>query len=333
MAREKGPLRLAVIGCGRIAQAHLSAIASSSRTECALVVETRETAGKAAAEQYGCRYRSDYRELGDGLDAVIVCTPPHTHFEIARFSLEAGLHVLCEKPLALTTDQAETLVSISERGGRWLGMCSKFRYVDDVIKAKALLESGILGRAVLYENTFARKIPMQDRWNSDRSISGGGVLIDNGSHSVDIARYLLGPIEAVQAERAIGVQGLEVEETVRLLFRSESGVLGVADLSWTINKEQDSYIRIFGAEGTLEVGWNGSRYRQASSKAWVAFGDGYDKLGAIRRQLENFAGTVMDDDPPLITPEDALASVRVIEAAYRSLKNDDWVTPRATPRT
>src|SRR5206468_10874956 len=139
--------------------------------------------------------------------AVIICAPPNLHHAITRHFLERGIHVLCEKPLTIASAEAIDLVKLASEKDLLLMMASKFRYVDDIIKAKAIIESGILGRIILYENSFCSKISMQDRWNADRGISGGGVLIDNGSHSADIARYLLGPIVDVQAQNGIPAQG------------------------------------------------------------------------------------------------------------------------------
>lgn len=316
-----------MVGCGRIAQSHLEALSSLPDGRLVAVVEPREAAGQAAAEQHQCRLFADYRnpEVLDVADAVIVCTPPSSHFDVVKHFLEHGIHVLCEKPLTVTSKDAHDLVKLSEAKGLHLMMASKFRYVDDVIKAKAIVESGILGSMILYENTFCSKVAMRDRWNSKKEVAGGGVLIDNGSHSVDIARFLLGPIKEVQAQNGIPAQGLEVEDTVRLQFRTESGVMGMVDLSWSINKESDFYISLFGSEGTLLVGWSGSRYRQDGSSKWVSFGAGYDKLAAFRRQLENFLGCVEGRKLPLITPEDALASVQVIETAYNSASRNNWL--------
>jgi predicted dehydrogenase len=197
--------------------------------------------------------------------------------------------------------------------------------VDDIIKAKAIVESGILGRIILYENTFCSKITMGDRWNADKAVSGGGVLIDNGSHSVDIARYLLGPIVDVQAQNGLPTQGLDVEDTVRVQFLTQSGVIGIIDLSWSITKETPHYVQVFGSDGTLQVGWSGSKYRQDGSSKWVPFGNGYDKLKAFARQLSNFIGCLKGREVPVISAEDSLASVQVVETAYRSASRNNWL--------
>jgi predicted dehydrogenase len=157
-------------------------------------------------------------------------------------------------------------------------------------------------------------------------VAGGGVLIDNGTHAVDIARYLLGPIQEVQAQNGISAQSLEVEDTARLQFRTKAGVIGMIDLSWSINKEVDNFISVFGSEGTLMIGWKGASYKQDGNSRWVHFGEGYDKIGALKKQLENFVGTVLGTARPLITPEDALASVKAIETAYASTRQNNWLT-------
>lgn len=324
---DPAPLRIALIGCGRIARTHLEAVRNIRECELAGVADVDAGAARAVAEEFGGSVFTDYRAIADDgrTEAVIICTPPATHVDIAGFCLERGLHVLCEKPLVIDPGDAETLVSLAQRHDRQLMMASKFRYVDDVIKAKGILDSGILGEIILYENVFCSAVDMRDRWNSDKRISGGGVLIDNGTHSVDIARYLLGSIAKVQAERGRRVQGLEVEDTCRLYFRTADRAMGAVDLSWSIHKERDAYIEVFGPEGVLSIGWQGSKYRQNKEADWVLFGEGYDKLVAFSSQLKNFAGSIRGTELPVITAEDSLASVRVIEAAYRSMEQDKWV--------
>jgi predicted dehydrogenase len=320
-------VRFGLVGCGRIAQSHLSALATLPEARLTIAVENRRAAGEAVAEEHKCQLVADYRDKAvlDAVDAVIICTPPNLHHDIARYFLERGVHVLCEKPLTTVSEQARDLVSLSRDKDLLLMMASKFRYVDDIIKAKAIVESGILGRIILYENTFCSKITMGDRWNADKAVSGGGVLIDNGSHSVDIARYLLGPIVDVQAQNGLPTQGLDVEDTVRVQFLTQSGVIGIIDLSWSITKETPHYVQVFGSDGTLQVGWSGSKYRQDGSSKWVPFGNGYDKLKAFARQLSNFIACLKGREVPVISAEDSLASVQVVETAYRSASRNNWL--------
>src|SRR5207247_2212527 len=154
----------------------------------------------------------------------------------------------------------------------------------DMAKAYALLTGGLIGEILLFENVFCTRVDMSRRWNGRRAIAGGGVLIDNGCHAVDIARYLLGPIARVQAQFGKAVQPLEVEDTGRLLFESKRGAMGSVDLSWSLHKEVPSYVRVYGAKGTLEIGWRVSRYKLEGQKDWTPFGQGYDKVGAFAAQ-------------------------------------------------
>jgi predicted dehydrogenase len=193
-------------------------------------------------------------------------------------------------------------------------------------------EAGVLGELTLYENCFSAKVPMAGRWNADPAISGGGVLIDNGSHAVDILRYFLGPIVEIKAWEGRRSQGLGVEETVRIFVRAAGDVLGYVDLSWSIARDRPSYIEIHGDRGTLTVGWKESRYKLFGSDDWVVFGKGYDKVAAFRAQLQNFCGAVRGEEELVISAEDAVASVAVIETAYSALDIEKWTSVRRSPQ-
>jgi predicted dehydrogenase len=319
-------LRFAIIGAGSIAQSYAQAFEHCEHARLVAVVDVRADAARALAQGFGCPSYDSCRALANGakFDAAIICTPPATHPEVCLFFLERKIHVLCEKPFAIDVKSARRMLEASRKAGVKLTMASKFRYVDDVIRAKSIVTSGILGEIILFENAFTSRVDMSCRWNSDPHVSGGGVLIDNGAHSVDLMRYFLGPLEKVQVVEGKRVQGLAVEDTVRIFVRSVTGVMGSIDLSWSINKELDSYINVYGSHGSVSVGWKESKYRQASSRDWSVFGRGYDKVAAFRSQLDNFARAIHGEEMLLITAEDALASVEVIEAAYAAIRQEHW---------
>jgi predicted dehydrogenase len=319
-------VKFGLIGAGGIAQSYLQAFGIATNATLVAVADVRPEAAKAMAESAKCPSFTSYQEMDAAveLDAVILCTPPITHPEICCYFLEKGIHVLCEKPLSIDLASAKTMYETAKSSGSILTMASKFRYVDDMIKAKSLLASGILGEIVLIENAFTSRVDMGNRWNSNPAISGGGVLIDNGTHSLDILRYFLGELSELQVVEGKRIQGLAVEDTVRIFVKSATGVMGNIDLSWSINKELDYFLRIYGTNGTISVGWKESKYRQASSPDWVVFGQGYNKVQAFHSQIRNMAKAIRDEEPLLITAQDAIASVEAIEAAYASLNDDRW---------
>ena len=326
MAHDK--IRFGIVGAGAISQGYGQAFHGCGEAEAVAVADTRLDAAKSLGEVLGCPAFASHQAMAEAseLDAVLVCTPPSSHAEICLDFIDRGVHVLCEKPFTVTAAEAETVVCSARDKGVKITMASKFRYVEDVIRAKQIVDSGILGEIILFDNAFTARVDMSKRWNSDPAVSGGGVLIDNGTHSVDIARYFLGPLSEVHVMEGRRSQGLKVEDTVQVFVRSERGAMGTIDLSWSINKELERYISIYGSQGTVIVGWKKSRYRQASSPDWVSFGTGYDKVRAFRNQIVNFSRAIRGDDVLLIDGSDALASVRVVDAAYQSLQQNHWIS-------
>ncbi len=263
------------------------------------------------------------------LDAVLICTPPSTHEEIAVFFLNRGIPVLCEKPFCVSTSGAARGMMRRGRGAQ-LRRHSRWR-PSSAMSTTSSGPRASSGRAswassCLFENAFTSRVDMTTQWNSDPAISGGGVLIDNGTHSVDIMRYFLGSLADVQVVEGKRTQGLQVEDTVRIFVHSQSGVMGGIDLSWSINKEQESvhqHLRL--ARGKYDPG---RLERIAVPRAPLAagigyvFGKGYDKVqDAFRRRSTTSRAAIRGDEPLfLITAEDAIASAEVVDAAYASLR-------------
>lgn len=321
-------IKFGLVGAGAIARSYVQAFKNSNYGELVAIADVRPEAAAALAKEANCPSYNSHTEMlaATDLDAVVVCTPPSTHPEICLAIINLGINVLCEKPLSVDNLSAKKMLKASQQKGVILTMASKFRYVADVIKARELVNSGAIGEIVLFENAFTARVDMSSRWNSNPQISGGGVLIDNGTHSVDITRYFLGPLAEVQVVEGKRIQELPVEDTVRIFVKSTSGVMGNIDLSWSINKELDYFLRIYGSQGTISVGWKESKYRQSPQADWVVFGDGYNKIQAFSSQIDNFSQAILGQDQLLITAEDALASVEAVEAAYAALKQSRWTS-------
>ena len=325
LGRKK--IRFGLVGAGAIAQSYVQAFENCDEAVLVAVADNRVEAAKAVAARVGCADFENVEQMvrGAELDAAIVCTPPAVHPEICIHLAHSGINVLCEKPFSIDEDSARRMLNAARRSGVKLTMGSKFRYVEDVVRAKSIVASGVLGDLVLFENVFASRVDMTSRWNSNPGISGGGVLIDNGTHSVDLMRYFLGPLAAVHALEGRRSQGLKVEETATVFVRSMSGVICSIDLSWSISKHRDSFLDIYGSRGAISVGWKSSSYIDFADGKWVAFGNGYNKVQAFRSQIENFAKAIRGEEPLLITGEDAMASVSIIDSAYRALRQNQWV--------
>ena len=320
-------LRFGLVGAGGIARSYVQVFAGIKDAAIVGVADPDLGAAQRLAHDLGAQTAGSLDELlaTVDLDGVVVCTPPNAHPEVAITAINAGVGVLCEKPLAIGIDAARAMVAAAASGGVPFTMATKFRFVHDVVGARELVEAGVVGDIIQLENTFASRVDMVGRWNSNRTISGGGVLIDNGTHSVDIARYFLGPIQEVLVVERPRTQAVDVEDSVQLLLRTASDATATIDLSWSYDNATDTYLQIYGTDGALRVGWAESAYRENRADEWTPFGIGYDKVRCMRHQVENFCAALRGTEPLAITAADAIASVQVISAAYRSLELGDWV--------
>ncbi|MCK5944636.1 MAG: Gfo/Idh/MocA family oxidoreductase [Planctomycetes bacterium] len=332
--KQRPVLNVAMVGHAFMGRAHGNAWRQAEHFfDLPMQIVPKVVVGRDQQRAAAAATKLGFETASDDLDAVLadpdiqlvdVATPNDSHYEIAMQALRSKKHVLCEKPLAPSLAAADRMLAAARAADRRLMMGSKFRYTPDVTEARALLDREVCGDPVLYENVFCSHVDMTQRWNSRPEVSGGGVLIDNGCHSVDLARYLLGPLSHVQVQFGRRVQDVPVEDTARMLFQSHSGALGSIDLSWSVHKQTDAYVRIIGTAGTLEIGWQGSRWK-ATDGDWQPFGVGYDKVTAFRTQLENFFASVRGEAAPVIDDTDARASVEVIDCAYRAAREERWI--------
>lgn len=312
---------LGLVGVGAIAQSYVQALDGAAFARIGAICDTNQAARDATAETLAC---PAYETIGkliaeEALDGIIVTTPPSTHREVACTALEAGVPVLCEKPLTICADEARAMIATARSSGALISMASKFRHVADINKARSILASGVLGETLMIDNLFSAPVDMRRRWNSDPSVSGGGVIIDNGTHSVEIVRHFGGAIRRVAAIAQGCVRDLGVEDTANLFVETEKGIQGRIELSWTLPKKSPVFVTVYASDGLLEIGWQQSRYKRNSDLDWTVIGTGYDKIEAFRANVANFCAAIDGSEPLLTDWKDAIASVNVIQAAYQSM--------------
>lgn len=319
-------MRIGIIGLGRAGSVHLQAWPHVEGAEVVAVCDPSPAARKRAREM-GIKVYSDPAVMLEtaNLDGVTIATPPADHAEIAIACLDRGLHVLCEKPLALTTWDALAMLKAAARNKRQLLLATKFRHVPELATARELIANGKLGVPVAFEVSFCSPVDMSKRWNAQRRVAGGGVIIDNGCHAFDIMSYLFGSVTRVQTNLHRPLQKIGVEDGATIQVRAGDGVVGKADVSWSLSTGRNSYVKVHGSLGTIEVGWQETRVKYLG-KDWETIGGSYDKIDAHRRMQECFVATSQSDGAtqPWISTVECLRTVAAVEAAYRSVHSGGW---------
>lgn len=230
---KNGKLQVALVGCGMIGHAHAEGIALDDRAEIVAVVYG---SNKAAAEDFAKKYNipyvtNDYRELvarGD-IDMAIVCTPGSSHAPISIAFANAGAHVLCEKPLGMSVEQMSAMIESAENNHVLLGCVYPNRTRTDLQKAKALIDSGELGRMLMVEFQYrgyrSPSYYANSTWKGSIA-DGGGCLMNQGSHGIDALIYLAGGIKRVCAVCDTMARKMEAEDTACALLEFDNGAHG-----------------------------------------------------------------------------------------------------------
>ena len=315
-------IRIGIIGAGGIAGAHLRAYAAhAQRCQIVGIADIVESAAQARAAEFGGLAFADAERMLDATapDAISICTPPRFHLPDVKAASQRGIAVLCEKPPARSLAETAAIVELMRDQLLQFAFCHRFH--PPLIAAQALIQSGALGRLIQIENRFAFRFARAgSSWFTDRDIAGGGILIDTLVHSIDIFRALCGDeIASVQAQ-ASATLPIAVEDSASLLLRSRGGVIGSLNCSW-VTPVSEAVARIYGTEGQAIIDYNaeaGLRYKLADDEAWTA--RHFDQPDRFVAQADHFLRCIETGATPLVTGEDGIAVMRVIDAAYQSAR-------------
>lgn len=335
MIMDGKTVRFGIVGCGMIARFHMRAIQSAApQAEAVACCSGREDAAQAFARQYGLNvFPSLEAMLADpGVDAVCLCTPSGLHTEQAIQAMRAGKHVVVEKPMSLTLEDADRLISTAAETGLKVCVISQFRFQPAIQAVKQALDAGQFGRVTSARLSMpyyrSPEYYKSGGWRGTWAMDGGGALMNQGIHGVDVFRYLLGPVRRVWGLARTLLHDIEVEDTAAAALEFASGALGVLEGTTACSPGYPRTIEIRGSSGSVLLEEDAILRWDLPCPCPLPIGQGAEGAACARpedisaeghaRQLRNFTDAVLHGTPLLLDAAGGRAALEIILAIYRS---------------
>ncbi|MCI2257055.1 Gfo/Idh/MocA family oxidoreductase [Domibacillus sp. PGB-M46] len=329
-------LKIGVIGGGSIAQhRHLPEYQMNQQVELVAVCDINKERANQAARKYSVKAYTSFEELlqSGEVEAVSVCTPNYLHAPISIAALQAGVHVLCEKPMATSAEEAEAMIEAAKQSGKKLMIAHNQRFVPSHQKARQIIESGDLGKIYSFRTTFGHGGPEgwsvegREGWFFQKEKAFVGAMGDLGVHKTDLLRYLLGE-EIMEVGAFVETSAKDfatVDDNAVCILKTESGIIGTLAASWAYTAGEDNSTIIYGEKAVLRL------EDDPDYSLIVQYKNGElvkHQLGKIQSNaeggqsnshiVEKFVDAILYDKEPEVTGEEGFKSLQVILAALQS---------------
>jgi predicted dehydrogenase len=299
--------------------------------------------GREFAAKYGAEFVADYREVCSrpDVDYVDVCTFPDSHLDIVKACAANKKHVLVQKPIALTLADARAMIDITESAGVQLGVVSQHRFDDASLFLKKAIDDGRLGKILQADGYVKWHRPQSyyDRPGKGAwAVEGGGALINQGIHTVDVLQYLAGPVaEVVGQWQLAAAHKMESEDIVNALVRYKSGATGVIQATTAILPGYPERMEFHGTKGSATItgdrltGWDvegdsGADVPLATSVDSGAADPMAISLEPIKRQFLDFGNAVKNKTKPLLDGEEGFRALQIVLGVYESARSGKAVS-------
>ncbi|GIN85059.1 dehydrogenase [Heyndrickxia sporothermodurans] len=285
------------------------------------IADDNEARGREAAEKYNTSYYFNINDLlEEKLDAVIITSENINHHQHVIAAAKAGKHILCEKPLGINLEEMEEMVDTCQKYGVKLQTAFPVRFNTSIQQAEQIVKEGKLGRIIAMKGTNRGTNP--GGWFVNKSLSGGGAVMDHTVHVVDIMRWFMNSeVTEVYAE-ADQFFSETIDDCGLLTLEFDNGVFATLDCSWSRNKTYPTWgdvtLEVIGTEGTIFIDAFGQKlnvYSNDTGANWHYWGDDMDT-----DLIKDFISCVKNDKEPSITGVDGLKAVEVALAAYQSVE-------------
>lgn len=334
-----------IIGCGNIAPIHADSIAEVDGARLIAVADVVEENAREFGKKYDVEAYGDIPSLleRDDILAVSICVPSGLRAEVAEQCAASGKHILAEKPLEVTTEKIDRIIAAVDKAGVKLGCVFQNRFADGPAYVRQALDEGRFGKLVMGD-AYIKWYRSQEyydsgAWRGTWKLDGGGCLMNQGIHQIDLLTWFMGPVKRVQARTdLVAHTGIEVEDVAVALLEFENGAFGVIEGSTAIWPGHPARVEVHGTEGSvvLEDGelhhWQFRSESEMDETIHAFLGKDADlgsgasdpmanlKNEGHRRQIEDFVGAIQDNREPSIDGREGRRAVALIEAIYRSAK-------------
>jgi predicted dehydrogenase len=340
-------IKIGIIGCGKIAQVrHIPEYVDNKNAELAGFFDLNLERAADLAKEYGGKSYGSYQELlaDEGINAVSVCTANHAHAEITIAALKAGKHVLCEKPMATTLEDCEAMVAAAKESGKFLMLGHNQRLVETHVKAKEMLDSGLIGDIVSFRTTFGHGGPEtwsidpgKDVWFFNKSKAAMGAMADLGIHKTDLIHFLTGQLVVETTARLSTIDKryangelIEVDDNAICIYKLSNSAVGTMTASWTFYGSEDNSTILYGTKGIMRI------FDDPAYSIKVITHTGEEKLYQVDQIQTNdnqtksgvidaFMDCLVENKQPEISGEVALKTMRVIFASIESSRKNQTV--------
>ena len=333
-------IKIGIIGCGKIAQVrHIPEYADNKNVQLVAYYDLNSARAAELAQKYGGKVYGSYLELlaQPEIDAVSVCTANHAHAEISMAALKAGKHVLCEKPMATSLADCEAMVKAAKESGRFLMLGHNQRLAKAHVKARELIQSGLIGEIVSFRTTFGHGGPEtwsvdpgQNVWFFDKNKAAMGAMADLGIHKTDLIHFLTGQAVVETTARLLTLDKRDasgeligVDDNAMCIYRLSGGAVGTMTASWTFYGAEDNSTVIYGTKGILRI-YDDPAY---SIKLTTCDGENVlyeiDKIQTNDNQtksgiIDAFVDCLVNQREPEISGAEILKTMRAIFASIES---------------
>jgi len=334
--------RIGLVGCGIISEIQAAAIQRTENASLVSVHSRSQENAKRVGEKYHVSWFTDYDEFlsDDNLDIVSVCTPSGSHLDYGAKAARAGKHVVVEKPIEVTLDNARQLIDICHGEGVRLAVIYQSRFIPAIRQMKRRIENGELGEifsASAYVKWFRSQAYYDSAdWRGTFDLDGGGVLINQAIHTIDLLQWIAGDIHSVCSQiDTLTHKNIEGEDNAVAAVRFKSGAIGIIEGSTSVQPSMPRKLEIHGDKGTAILTGDDARFSFAEDANREndflitdipsgAMYQGY-YLEPHQFQFEAIANAILSDEQPPVSGEEALKSLAIISAMYESAKNQKYV--------